>query len=90
MGRTMPLKCEHGKVLDWGDFGPDQDGSVGIERCVECDALGICQGELVRSAAHNRLHRKSHWCIEWREITAPPDTQEATESSKSARRSGDS
>lgn len=37
MGRTMPTECEHGKVLDWGDFGPDsRDGLVGAERCTKC------------------------------------------------------
>lgn len=36
--RTMPFECEHGLILDWGDFGPDpDDGSVGAQRCDECD-----------------------------------------------------
>lgn len=35
--RTMPTECEHGKVLDWGDFGSDpDDGSVGAEPCEIC------------------------------------------------------
>lgn len=38
MGRTMPYVCEHGRTIDWGDFGPDpDDGSIGAERCYECD-----------------------------------------------------
>ena len=33
--RTLPVECEHGKVMDWGDFGPD-DGDP--EFCSECDS----------------------------------------------------
>lgn len=37
-GRTMPYVCEHGRTIDWGDFGPDpDDGSVGAEPCEECE-----------------------------------------------------
>lgn len=25
MSRTMPTECEHGEIVDWGDFGPCQD-----------------------------------------------------------------
>lgn len=25
MSRTMPTECEHGKVMDWGDFGDEWD-----------------------------------------------------------------
>lgn len=40
MGRTMPTECPHGKILDWGDFGPDHDdGSVAAEQCLICDDL---------------------------------------------------
>lgn len=31
----MPTECEHGKIVDWGDFGPSE-GAAG-ERCVECE-----------------------------------------------------
>lgn len=33
MSRTMPYECEHGAVLDWGDFGPD---NVAGDGCAEC------------------------------------------------------
>lgn len=34
MGRTMPTECEHGKILDWGDFGgPDSTP----QDCDECE-----------------------------------------------------
>jgi hypothetical protein len=39
----MPLECEHGKVIDWGDFGPDhEDGSVRTEHCGECPVCDHC------------------------------------------------
>lgn len=25
MGRMMPVDCQHGVTIDWGDFGPCQD-----------------------------------------------------------------
>jgi hypothetical protein len=38
MSRTLPFECEHGRITDWGDFGPDpDDGSVGAESCEECE-----------------------------------------------------
>lgn len=36
MGRLMPLECEHGNVIDWGDFGPDDDTTP---CCSQCDVL---------------------------------------------------
>lgn len=40
MGRSMPIECEHGRIVDWGDFGSDpDDGSVGAQPCAECDAV---------------------------------------------------
>ena len=30
MGRTMPLECKHGKVMDPGDF------DATVEKCFEC------------------------------------------------------
>ena len=37
--RTLPMECEHGKVFDWGDFGPNQDDPYeGIQPCHECKA----------------------------------------------------
>jgi hypothetical protein len=36
--RTLPVVCEHGRIVDWGDIGPDpEDGSVGAESCEECE-----------------------------------------------------
>lgn len=34
MGRMLPLDCEHGNVIDWGDFGPDDDSQP---TCPECE-----------------------------------------------------
>lgn len=51
-----PIQCEHGAVVDWGDFGPDpEDGSVGIERCEVCfaspwDEKAICRDERLKLA----------------------------------------
>ena len=33
MSRTMPTECEHGEIIDWGDFGPCQG---------DCDHEGDC------------------------------------------------
>lgn len=35
MGRTMPTQCEHGNVIDWGDFGPVYTPEP---TCLQCDA----------------------------------------------------
>ena len=34
MGRSMPVKCEHGEMLDWGDFGDEWSPYDGL--CGEC------------------------------------------------------
>lgn len=26
MGRTLPYECHHGSIIDYGDFGPHQNG----------------------------------------------------------------
>lgn len=31
MGRDLPLECEHGNILDWGDFGDERP--KGCEAC---------------------------------------------------------
>lgn len=42
--RMIPVECPHGRIVDWGDFGPDQnDGSVGAEECLECWPLTDCE-----------------------------------------------
>lgn len=38
MGRTLPLECEHGNIIDWGDFGPD-DGR--LPACDQCERDGL-------------------------------------------------
>src|SRR5690606_8766791 len=43
MGRTMPTECDHGVVVDWGDFGPEDEEAP---RCVDCDQEKIV-GKLV-------------------------------------------
>lgn len=36
--RALPVECEHGVIIDWGDFGPDpDDGSVGVTPCPDCE-----------------------------------------------------
>lgn len=44
MGRTMPTECEHGNVVDWGDFGPEDDDD--FPTCDECERERIV-GRLV-------------------------------------------
>lgn len=34
MGRTMPTDCEHGGVMDWGDFGNEGRPYDGL--CPKC------------------------------------------------------
>lgn len=36
MSRTMPYECEHGVVVDWGDFGSEDEPKR--PRCERCDA----------------------------------------------------
>lgn len=44
MGRMLPMECEHGVTIDWGDFGPCQgnceqvhpDDCPDFEHCAEC------------------------------------------------------
>lgn len=39
MGRTMPTECWHGRIIDWGDFGPgDDDEPDEPEGCEQCEA----------------------------------------------------
>lgn len=42
MSRTMPTECEHGEIVDWGDFGPCQgdcdhdDDCPNFQDCPDC------------------------------------------------------
>lgn len=36
MSRTLPSECEHGVIVDWGDFGPRP--GVAHPVCPECEA----------------------------------------------------
>lgn len=33
MGRSIPTECPHGKIIDWGDFGPDDGLTEGCDVC---------------------------------------------------------
>lgn len=60
MGRMLPVECEHGIVVDWGDFGPDEnDGTAGTKPCAECEA---------------QRSRSAHIDIEWDTGSDVPDT----------------
>lgn len=53
--RQLPDECDHGRVMDWGDFGPDpDDGSVGAQECPECDAELEASMEASRRAVADR------------------------------------
>ena len=45
----MPTECEHGVVLDWGDFGGEDSRG---DECSQCAAL--------LAAAHAEKHRALH------------------------------
>lgn len=58
MSRLMPVECPHGRIFDWGDFGPEDDdcllGPHGehCERChwcfcKKCVCRHGCRKELV-------------------------------------------
>ena len=34
MGRSMPVECEHGVTIDWGDFGGDDPQH---QECPQCE-----------------------------------------------------
>lgn len=36
MGRMMPIECPHGVIVDWGDFGGDDEKHPA---CPACDAI---------------------------------------------------
>lgn len=43
----MPTQCEHGRYIDWGDFGPADSWGQGCEQC-GIDArprCGVCEGQ---------------------------------------------
>lgn len=35
MSRALPYECEHGRILDWGDFGGEGSLPEECEKCVE-------------------------------------------------------
>jgi hypothetical protein len=36
-GRQLPVECDHGVIVDWGDFGPDpENGQEGARNCPIC------------------------------------------------------
>lgn len=39
-GRTMPTECRHGRIIDWGDFGPDDP-----EHCPDCESRSTTHSE---------------------------------------------
>lgn len=61
MSRTLPQECEHGRTVDWGDFGPDDDSRP--EPCPDCEAKRSAQaawfeqvlyGEVTATSGHAR------------------------------------
>lgn len=66
MSRDLPIECSHGKVIDWGDFGPDStDGSVGTEWCPRCN--GVPEHTL------DRLTAIATWALQGVDGRCPPD-----------------
>ena len=58
MSRLMPVECEHGKIIDWGDFGAE-DGSSPPEECLPCETLRL---QTARSIL-GRYKRLTEWII---------------------------
>jgi hypothetical protein len=52
MGRTMPIECEHGTVIDWGDFGPE-DGPE--PTCPECEKRWTADRPLGHDSCDRRI-----------------------------------
>jgi hypothetical protein len=42
MGRYMPTECQHGTVVDWGDFGPCQDCNKHGDDCPNFADCKLC------------------------------------------------
>lgn len=38
MGRLMPVECQHGHVIDYGDFGDDNEPYGGATPCPQCES----------------------------------------------------
>ncbi len=54
-GRMMPVECEHGVVLDWGDFGPDLSDQP--NPCAVCAAQALVHRYL-STACHHEHHER--------------------------------
>ena len=77
MGRTLPMECEHGVTIDWGDFGPcqgncervhpeDLDDCPDFERCLECARTTHVFTDAELRARDERIIRAA-----WRESGVP-------------------
>ena len=56
--RTLPTECKHGRILDWGDFGPDpDDGSFNAESCSECESDELYDEGLAGPRRPGRVRR---------------------------------
>lgn len=56
MGRALPYECHHGTTVDWGDFGPHQNGCedecFGPDgRCPDQPGCDLCDQEEQRTDA---------------------------------------
>lgn len=60
-GRTLPYECHHGNVIDWGDFGPHQNGCPPecFEDGARCPDQPVCeQCDNEAAAVADRLGRQ--------------------------------
>jgi hypothetical protein len=66
-GRQGPTVCEHGRVVDWGDF----DHGYGRPECVECEDEKAAETARLRKAvALHQPIRTEHGviCVECRKV----------------------
>jgi hypothetical protein len=58
MGRLLPVDCEHGETLDWGDFGSEWSPFDGL--CVICVPKSV---RVARTEEYRLANR--HWLEEF-------------------------
>ena len=59
MGRLMPVECEHGRILDWGDHGNEWTPYAGL--CSECMPRATVDRLTVEYRMNNRDWLEEHY-----------------------------
>jgi hypothetical protein len=62
--RTLPIECHHGRVVDWGDFGPCQgycyENGHSSSKCPDYEPCPDCEREVAEATARIEAHEAEH------------------------------